>query len=102
MKFNQIYLGTYHVMRHATFCASNTGTQRRQVMRLLIQHGADVNLRDSMGYSAADIIFNRSGFPWSGEVNLTVGWVWFGFLGNTGCGFPNVFSPKRIQQEARC
>lgn len=33
----------------------------RQVMRLLIQHGADVNLRDSMGYSAADVIFNRPG-----------------------------------------
>jgi len=30
-----------------------------EVMRLLIQHGADVNLRDSMGYSAADVIFNR-------------------------------------------
>ena len=30
-------------------------------MRLLIQHGADVNLRDSMGYSAADVIFNRPG-----------------------------------------
>ena len=30
-----------------------------QVMQLLIQHGADVKLRDSMGNSAADIISQR-------------------------------------------
>ncbi len=46
------------------FFVLKTVLKRRQVMRLLIQHGADVNLRDSVGYSAADIIFNR----WSGEV----------------------------------
>ena len=31
----------------------------QQVMQLLIQHGADVKLRDSMGHSAADIISQR-------------------------------------------
>lgn len=54
----QVYLGVpYHVMGHA----AKVNDTWRQVMRLLIQHGADVNLRDSMGYSAADVIFNRPG-----------------------------------------
>eukprot|EP00435_Cladocopium_sp_Y103_P009963 s2297_g2.t1 len=47
-----------HFMEPPLVCAAKAFCSA-EVMRLLIQHGADVNLRDSMGHSAADIISQR-------------------------------------------
>lgn len=47
-----------HSMEPPLVCAAKAFCSA-EVMQLLIQHGADVNLRDSTGHSAADIISQR-------------------------------------------
>jgi len=47
-----------HSMEPPLVCAAKAFCSA-EVMQLLIQHGADVKLRDSMGNSAADIISQR-------------------------------------------